>query len=271
LNDNSNESKDHEAELLLMNLLGVKQRIQLFLDFDKPLTTQEIADYRERLVRCKKGEPLQYITGEAPFYGRDYFTDKDVFIPRFDTETLAKVFIDQARSFPKITIIDIGTGSGILAISGALALPNARVIAIDISESAITLAKKNAKYHKVADRIEFIKGDLLEEAIHLDISGPLFIVSNPPYIDYEDPHIESNVRKYEPANALFAAGNGLAIYKKILQQSNYFGDKLKGIFFETGFKQGQSIKSMIEFKYSGDVVIEKDISGNDRVVSFIKD
>jgi len=265
-----NSSARHDSEELLMNVLNIKKRIKLYIDFDKPLSEKEITTYREFLVRRKKGEPLQYITGESWFYGRKYKARPGVLIPRMDTELLMQIFIEKAREYPEITIIDIGTGSGVLAISAALELPSARIIATDISDKALELAKENAQEFQVSSQIEFIKSDLLENLIHLDLTSPIFIVSNPPYIAYDDPHIESSVKQYEPAQALFANDNGLENYKKIVQQSNFFEDNLKGIFFEVGFQQSQPVKNMLQLKYSDSVSILKDMSEKERVIYMVR-
>jgi len=265
------ENSKYDAEELLMKVLKIKDRIKLYLDFDKPLNDKEIALYREMLVRRKKGEPLQHITGESWFNGRKYKVTPEVLIPRMDTELLMQTFIEKAKDRQKITIVDIGTGSGILAINAALELPEARIIATDISEQALAVARENAADLQVEQRIDFVKSDLLDSLIHYDFDSDIFLVSNPPYIAIDDPHIEASVKQYEPAQALFARDNGLEYYKKIIQQSNFFEDKLKGIFFEIGFTQGQSVKNMLQLKYPEPVVILTDMTKKERVVYLIRE
>jgi release factor glutamine methyltransferase len=265
------ESAKFDSEELLMNVLGIEDRISLYLDFDKPLSEQEVAAYRQQLVRRKKGEPLQYITGESWFNGRKFKVAPGVLIPRLDTEFLMQIFIEKTRDYQDLTVIDVGTGSGILAINAALELPSIRIIATDISEPALEIARENARRFEVQERIEFVHSDLLEDLIHYDLNSDLFLVSNPPYIKLDDPHIEASVKEYEPAQALFARDNGLEYYKKIIQQSNFFEDNLKGIFFEVGFTQGQTVKNMLQSKYPEPVSILTDMTGKERVVYMLRE
>ncbi len=265
------ESQKHDAEELLMGVCGIEERIRLFLDFEKPLTKEEIDAYRESLVRRKKGEPVQYILGESWFYGRKFLVNPDVLIPRLDSELLLQLFVEEAQKHEALTIFDIGTGSGILAVTGALELPNVSFVATDICEKALNVAKQNAQLYNVAERIKFIQSDLLENLVHEKIETPLLVVSNPPYIAFDDPHIESQVKNFEPAKALFAENQGLDFYQKIIQQLNFFDDNLVGLFFEIGSAQGQAVQNMLQWKYPDMTTIIKDIAGNDRVVSVIKE
>src|ERR1035437_7005118 len=167
------------AELLLAHILNCKS-LNLYLCFEKPLTEEEIDKYRELLKRRSKFEPLQYIIGKVEFYGIDFKVNPSVLIPRQETEILVETIIGQYDKYDTLRILDIGTGSGNIAVSLAKNLDNSFITALDISEDALKIANENAILNSVNDRIEFIKIDVLnEEFIRNEFD---LVVSNPPYI-----------------------------------------------------------------------------------------
>ena len=189
-------------------------RVEIAVNLDKKLTSNEIERFSEAVKRLKNQEPIQYIIGEADFYGLSFFVDKNVLIPRPETEELVD-WIDKEQTDRQDTlkILDIGTGSGCIAISLAKHLPNAKVYAIDVSEKALEVARANALKNQVV--VEFIKEDILE-------AGDLFqsfdvIVSNPPYVrELEKQEMKANVLDNEPPGALFVADHDpLLFYEKI--------------------------------------------------------
>ncbi len=216
------------------------------------------------LKRLENGEPVQYIIGNVDFYGYKFEIDKRVLIPRFETEELIEKTINYLKSFPdNVKIIDLGTGSGCIAITLKKLLPQASITAVDISEQALEVARVNASNLK-AD-ITFIKSDMLD-----GVDGTFdVIISNPPYIAYDE-EIMKIVKNNEPKQALYAANEGLYYYEQILKNcSKYLQNKFL-IAFEIGQTQGEKIKSLA-YKYLDNITVDivKDIQGLDRFI-FIK-
>lgn len=224
------------AEILVGSVLKC-ERMRLYMDPDRPASTQELATLRGLVARALKHEPVQYLTGSAWFFGLELTVDQRVLIPRPCTEGIVEWVLQQERkatrregdqatsdaavpdsSEKKILIADVCTGSGCIAIALAKHLPGARVLASDISQGALDLASINAGRHGVTDRIEFRAGNLLE--CLADQAGTLdFIVSNPPYIpDHEWPDVPANVKDYEPAIALRAGTDGLQFFAPLIER-----------------------------------------------------
>ena len=210
----------------------------------------------DAIKRLEMGEPVQYIVGDVDFYGNTIKVDKRVLIPRFETEGLVEIALSYLKDGD--SIIDLGTGSGCIAITLKKKLPNSSIDAVDISSDALTLAKDNAKLNNVD--INFYQGDMLCTNKKYDC-----IISNPPYIAYDE-EVMDIVKNNEPNNALYADNNGLYFYEEILKKAkDYLNDKYY-IFFEMGYNQGQSIKE-IALKYLNcNVEIRKDLQGFDRYV-----
>ena len=212
----------------------------------------------DAIKRLEDGEPVQYIVGDVDFYGNIIKVDKRVLIPRFETEGLVELAL-KYLSNTNLDIVDLGTGSGCIAITLKKKLPNINITAVDISSDALDLAKENAKFNDV--EINFIKGDMLK---------PLnkkydCIISNPPYIAYDE-EVMDIVKNNEPNNALYADNNGLYFYEEILKNAkNYLKNKYF-IFFEIGYSQGDSIKALALKYLDCNVEIKKDLQGFDRYV-----
>ena len=212
----------------------------------------------EGIKRLENGEPVQYIVGDVDFYGNIIKVDKRVLIPRFETEGLCEIALSYLSN-TNLDVVDLGTGSGCIAITLKKKLPNINMDAVDISNDALELAKENANLNNVD--IDFYNGNMLE---------PLnkkydCIISNPPYIAHDEEVMEI-VKNNEPNNALYADNNGLYFYEEILRNcKDYLKDKYY-IFFEIGYSQGSSIKE-IALKYLAcEVEIKKDLQGFDRYV-----
>lgn len=214
---------------------------------------------KEGLKKLKQGLPVQYIVGNVNFYGSILKVDKNVLIPRFETEFLVEKTINYAKKYLKepLKILDIGTGSGAIAITLKKKL-NSKVDALDISKQALKVAKENAKQNNV--EINFIHSNMLENIKDkYDI-----IISNPPYISYDE-EIEEIVKNNEPHIALYADNNGLEYYEIILKSIKNYINTPAIIAFEIGMKQGLIIKEIAK-KYidNAKIKIEKDLNGKDR-------
>ena len=258
-----------DADFLMMHILKLP-RIELYLQFERPLSVTERKAYKALLLRRAKHEPLQYIVGSAPFFGHEYMVDRRVLIPRFDTEILVETVLTQAQKHTgPLTIIDVGTGSGCIAIALKLALPDAHLIGVDISPEALAVATENAA--RLGVTIDWRQSDLLNGLIHDTFAHDVFIVSNPPYIaQHEYALLDQEVRDYEPASALFAEDDGLACYQQLMRQASVF-DHCVGIFFEVGFTQAASVKNLIQSRFPSDVQVVKDLGGKERVVYTVMD
>ncbi len=181
---------------------------------DEPLAPDAAAVLRALAKRRRTGEPIQYITGETEFYGLNFRVNRDVLIPRPETEHLVEKAIALAAGFVRPRIVDVGAGSGAIAVALAAMLPAAQMTATEISASALTVARENAERNSVAERVRFLEGDLLAP-----VAGERFdlVVSNPPYVPEGDRDTLSvEVRDYEPEQALFAGADGLAIYRRLI-------------------------------------------------------
>ncbi len=254
-------------------------RIQLILDSEFTLTKDETDVFFTILEDLKQQKPIQYILGETEFYGLQFSVNENVLIPRPETEELVDWIMKDSKlksqNSEPIKILDIGTGSGCIAISLAKHLPEAQVFAVDISESALKIAKENADRNGV--EVEFIKANILESSLWEDVALQQMvffdiIVSNPPYVrELEKREIRPNVLDNEPHLALFVENdNPLIFYKAI---TDFAVDKLKSscsLYFEINQYLGQETKQLLvdaEFK---DIQLRKDLNGNDRMLKGTK-
>ncbi len=217
------------------------------------------------IKRLNNGEPVQYIVGNVDFYGYKINVNKNVLIPRFETEELVFKTINLIKKIfnENIKILDIGTGSGCISIALKKEIPGLDITAVDISEDALVVAKNNALENNC--EINFIKSDLFN---NIDDKYDL-IISNPPYISYDE-QIMDIVKKNEPHLALYAKNNGLYFYEEIIKNSsNYLNDK-NIIAFEIGYLQANEIKKMAHKYYpNANIIIEKDMQEKDRFVFII--
>jgi release factor glutamine methyltransferase len=214
-------------------------------------------------------EPMQYIIGEAEFYGLPFYVNRDVLIPRPETEHLVEKAIAQAPKLrltgahPVLRIVDVGTGSGAIAVALAYALPFAETTAIDISAAALDVARGNAARIGFAGRMRFLVGDLLEP-----VAGEQFdmVVSNPPYVPESDrATLDVEVRDYEPAQALFAGQDGLAIYRRLIPAA--FGALVPGgyVLLEIGYGQQEPIHALLKKEGFTGIEFFGDLQGIPRV------
>ena len=255
-------------ELLLAHVLRFN-RMQLYTNFDKPLTDEELAQFKLLLKRRLTHEPLQYILGETEFMGLKFAVDRRVLIPRSDTEILVETVIEKIKTdFPNettIQILEIGTGSGCIAVSLAKMISKAAVVAIDRSEDALQLASKNAEINGVADRITFLQCDFLLE----NDSAQKYhcIVSNPPYISTNEYlQLETEVREFEPKIALADDSDGLTFYHSIAKRCK--NDLLENGFaaVEHSYNQSDDVQKIFVKNGWNNIRAVKDYGGNFRCV-----
>jgi release factor glutamine methyltransferase len=212
LGDHGSSSARLDSELLCAQALGLR-RIDLYLQFDRPLDEQELTAIRELIRRRGKGEPVAYITGTREFYGRSFHVTPDVLVPRPDTETLVQRSVAYLRDRPgaELRVADLGTGSGCIAITLGAEVPGMRVLATDVSHAALEVARGNAGSLSV--EVEFVEcswADALDGTFDL-------IVSNPPYVTTDElAAVDRDVREFEPRGALLGGEDGLDAYRALL-------------------------------------------------------
>lgn len=263
---NNKSIKQEENYLVISSLLSMSKP-EIIINKDKEISKKEYNKYKKIVKRLEKGESIDYILKIKNFYGYDFYINKNVLIPRPETEILVKetdILIKDKFKNNNISILDIGTGSGIIAITLKLLGNKRKVIATDISKKALKVAIKNSKKYN-AD-IEFIKTDLYKNINKkFDI-----IISNPPYIDYNSKTIEKKVKDNEPHLALFAKDEGLYFYKEILKNIKSIINKDHIIAFEIGENQGDKIKEIIkEYLPNDKIIIKKDYNNFDRYIFII--
>jgi release factor glutamine methyltransferase len=249
-----------ESEWLLCAALGL-DRVGLYVNFDKPLTAAELADYRGMVTRRAKREPLQYILGSQEFMGLEFEVSAAVLIPRHDTEVLVEEAL--RRSPASARILDIGVGSGCIAVVLAKALPQADVMGVDKSPQALVLAQKNAGKHDV--RLTLFEGSLFEPFPNQTFD---LIVSNPPYIQTADLEtLQPEVRDYEPCQALDGGADGLDFYRLIIPAAPDYLVPGGWLLFEVGIAEAESVTEL--FTLTGrfsEIFTAKDANGIERVV-----
>ncbi len=260
-----------ESEILLAHSLGLK-RLNLLIQHERELKEPELAGFKQLILRRVKKEPTAYITGSKPFMALEFIITKAVLIPRPETEHIVEAIIDitkddaELSSKPAISLLDIGTGSGALAVSAAHYLKNANITAVDISESALEIASQNAKKHSLEDRISFIKSDIFSN-LQLDQTFDI-IVSNPPYIPTaEIASLQNEIKDHEPMSALDGGPDGLSFYRRIIGESGKRLNPKGYLVLEIGFGMAEDIKNMMnESGIFEPAKLIRDYAGIERVV-----
>ena len=260
LKENNFDTYSLDVEVLLMNVTGFS-KTQLYLNTDYTLKTEEYEKFKKFFNRRLKNEPIAYIIEKCEFMGMDFLLNNHTLIPRPDTEILVEKAIEIINKNNFNNALDIGTGSGAIAISLAKYC-NINVTALDINNEAIEMAKKNADINNVQN-IEFIQSDIFEKINNkYDI-----IVSNPPYIKTKDiKTLEKNVKDYEPILALDGGKSGLIFYEKITNNAIKYLNKNGYLMFEIGYDQAKEVKNIMENNNFYNITVLKDLSGLDRVV-----
>jgi len=265
-------NSEREAEILLSYFLKMT-RSEIYLSYDRELTDVEKTKLENNIRKRIDKIPLQYITKHQEFMGMDFLIEKGVLIPRPETEILVEEVIKKLKKYPyydNLSIADLGTGTGVIAISIAKFIDNITVYATDISKKSLKVALKNAQKHDCKDKITFLLGDLFEPFKNkIKIFSLEAIISNPPYINSNDfKLLPSEVKDNEPKIALFGGIDGLDYYRKIIKKSTQYLKKNGFIALEVGFSQSKIVKELIikEGKFNQDIEIIKDYLGIDRVV-----
>lgn len=245
-----------------------KKRIDLALNPEMEMDAVQLLRWESVLADLKKEKPIQYILGETEFYGLPFLVNENTLIPRPETEELVEWILESTKyeeQSTKLNVLDIGTGSGCIAISLAKNLPSAQVSAIDVSEKALATAHKNAEINKVD--VNFILKNILETEV-LDEKYDI-IVSNPPYVrNLEKEEIKPNVLEYEPHLALFVEDNdALLFYRKIAELAKKNLSENGKLYFEINQYLGKETVELLEEMGFKNIVLKKDIYGNDRMIS----
>ena len=253
--------------LSLLVLVTGREGPALLARPDEELSTEQQSRFEGLLHERASGTPLQYLRGNQEFYSLEFDLEPGVFIPRPETETIVEEVLDRNGKREPL-IIDVGTGSGCLAVTLAREIPGALLYATDISGKAIRCAAANAKKLGVGERVKFLIGDLLLPLSLSKLGGRIdFIVSNPPYIPAKVfPHIQREVRDHEPTSALVPGETGLETIDRLLSQSPDFLSPEGCLVFEIGYDQSSRVKERLDALRIYDYEFRKDLSGFDRAV-----
>lgn len=261
------ESARLDAELLTAHSLGLR-RLDLYLQHDRPLREEELEPIRALLRRRAAGEPVAYLVGEREFYGRAFRVTPAVLIPRPDTETLIEAALRWARAQPRtaLRVADMGTGSGCIAVTMAAELPDAQVIASDVSRQALDVARDNAQRLGVDDRVSFVEGEWaqpLREHAPFDM-----LLSNPPYVTAaEVEELAADVRNYEPHTALTAGDDGMQAYRALLRDAPALVAQAGYVALEVDPRRAEQVATLVGEAFPRAQVRRiEDLTDRDRVV-----
>jgi release factor glutamine methyltransferase len=250
------ESPRLNAEHLIAHVLKMS-RLELYLEFETKLNEQELATLRELVRGRAQGEPLQHLLGTVEFCGKTFLCDKRALVPRPETEELVEVVISETGKRKPESIVDIGTGSGVIALSLAKQFPAAKVFAVDISDDALALARENAARLGLTERVQFQKGDLLDglnERFGL-------IVANLPYVSMQDRPSLAREVLHDPEVALFAGDKGDEIVKRLIEQAPARLNPGGVLALEVGLNQSEGLTEYLRLKNYHDIRAKKDYSG----------
>jgi release factor glutamine methyltransferase len=258
------ESPRLSIEYLLAEALG-KRRLDLYLDYDQRLPEQILEPLRDKVRRRSQGEPLQHLLGSWEFYGRRFKTDRRALIPRPETERLAELMLKQipVDSPSGIRLADIGTGSGVLAITLALERPGLEVVATDISAATLALARENALAHSVDGRIKWLQTDLLS-GVDTDFD---FLVANLPYIPTAEMVNLPREVQHDPPMALDGGQDGLDVIRNLIVEAPSHLKPGAGVLLEIGISQASGVAHILKQQKYRDISVEKDYQGVERFVS----
>ena len=253
-----------DAEILLCHVLG-KERAYLYTWPEKELESCQLSEFEALLARRQKGEPVAYITGLREFWSLPLKVNASTLIPRPDTERLVEValdtFSDSISLNTPLNVVDLGTGTGAIALALASERPNWKVLGLDQSEAAVNLAKENAQLNHL-EYVQFQSGSWCEGLPHNHFD---LIISNPPYIVEADPHLSQGDVRFEPLSALVSPENGLLDIVQIAQQSSLCLKTGGWLMVEHGFEQAGAVRQIFKGYGYSEVSSYQDLSGNDRV------
>lgn len=263
LEENAVGSPRRNAEMLMMFVLGC-DRAYLYAHPERELTAVERERYQEALAERARGVPTQYITGHQEFWGLDLMVSPAVLIPRPETEHVVEATLELARGAPSPRIVDVGTGSGAIALALAHELPEAHIWAVDISPAALEMSRANAARLELNGRVQFVESDLLacfDESERFD-----FVVSNPPYVgDEEQDKVQREVRKFEPRVSVFAGPEGMDTIRRLIPQAHAHLSPGGWLLVEMGFTQEQRVRRLLPGEWT-EVRAVPDLQGIPRVM-----
>jgi release factor glutamine methyltransferase len=257
------ENPRSEIEWLLRSVLDCS-RMDVYLRFEEPLSKTQLATLRAWVKRRLEREPLQYITGSCDFYGREFSVNKNVLIPRPETERLIDTALDKLKGIDLPNILDVGTGSGCIATTLGLEIPNSTILGIDISADALGIANKN-KENLNADNVSFEEMDILEQVPEGQFD---LLVSNPPYIPKNEMNgLMKDVQEFEPSVALTDQKDGLTFYKRFAEIGKDLVKSDRWIILEVGLgDHPNAVKNIFMESGYPDTELIKDYNGDDRVL-----
>lgn len=256
------DSAELDAEVLLCHILN-KPRSHLRAWPEKQLQTEQLEQFFQLIRQRRQGIPIAYLTGNREFWSRDFKVTPEVLIPRPDTELLIELSLELLHSMSKPRIIDLGTGSGIIAITLAAERPDIDVLATDLSHTALAIARQNADIHQIAN-IEFIHSCWFN---NVPPSKFDLVISNPPYIAANDPHLSEGDVRFEPSSALVAEDQGLNDIRNITDNARRYLHKNGSLLIEHGYDQQTEVQAIFKaFDYIN-IKTHQDLSGNPRVTT----
>ena len=254
-----------DAELLLGHLLQ-KSRLQLYLHFETPVFQEQLSAFRELVKKRVEHTPVSYLTNHREFMSLNFYVDRRVLIPRPETEILVETVLQGQKGTCRL--IDIGAGSGAIAISLAVNRPDWEILATDLSPEALEVTQQNAALHHCEERLTFLQGDLFEPVQELENRRFDWIVSNPPYVSTEDfPTLSPDVREHEPEMALIAGCDGLNIIRRLVADAPRFLNPHGKLIMEIGYNQSDDVQKLIQSHPAyNECQVIKDYSGIERVI-----
>ncbi len=258
-----------DAEVLLGHLLG-KSRLQLYLDFEMPVFQEHLTPFRELIKKRIDRTPISYLTNRKEFMSLEFYVDERVLIPRPETEQLVETVLTAQTDKPQ-RLLELGTGSGVIATVLAVHQPEWDITATDLSEDALVVAQKNAETHNCAAQIKFLSGDLFEPIKAIDPNGEThfdWIVCNPPYVTKTEwDRLSPDVRDYEPEIALFAGNDGFAVIRRLIAEAPEYLAPNGKLSLEIGDTQADAVRTLVnaESAYCSCELI-KDYAEKERIV-----
>lgn len=255
------EKEGHSIEFVFLARKGW-DKTKWLLNMNQPISASDVQQIKADIESLLANVPPQYLLGYEYFYGHKFKVNESTLIPRPETEELVEWCLKENTKNTTKKVVDVGTGTGAIAISLKLARPNWQVTAVDIVPETLAVAKENAEMLRA--KLDFVLGDTLTWAKEeYDL-----IISNPPYISASEWELmDESVREFEPKSALFATENGLAIYRKLAQQAQQVLAKDGQIFLEIGFRQGEAVSEIFQQAFPDKKIqVKKDLSGNERMV-----
>jgi release factor glutamine methyltransferase len=268
LEDSDCGSPRMNAETLMMFVLGV-HRAYLYAHPERELTQEEQARYDEVVGQRAAGVPSQYITGHQEFWGLDFVVSPAVLIPRPETEHLVETVLELTREFPHSQIVDVGTGSGCVALALAHELPGAEVYAVDLSAGALEIARANAARLQLDGRVRFVQSNVLSALAGRNDFD--FVVSNPPYVGNDEANkVQRSVFEYEPRVAVFAGEHGLDVIRPLIAQAHAALKPGGWLMMEIGYSMRDAVLVLLDQTLWNEPMVVPDLQGIPRVIAAYK-